>query len=326
MKNRIFSIDILKVIAIFGVVFIHGATCLGCVSDFVEFIKHIFRFAVPCFIIVWSYFVEKSLFKKDKKQQFQYIKERFVHLFVVFFLWSLLYFCFFIDFNFQNLNFLKMLSTNFSGDGWPGQYFFIVLFQLIILFPLFRILHTNKKISIIIYIVSIALYIVCGYCTLPNIINNLSYRPFVFWIPYVFVGIAFAHGFSMKISAWWLLTVLLIPVECHFRQTLSSMGEFHNYILPSVLVSSVTVSVFTMQYNTAQYNAIISYIGKNTMMVFVANPLVIKIIQHIPFGTLSDCGIVGKFILPFVSVSIILVACLVIGKLLSLIKLDKIIY
>jgi peptidoglycan/LPS O-acetylase OafA/YrhL len=68
-KNRNFPADLLKAIAIFGVVFVHGNGLFGCSSFFSEIMTWMFRIGVPCFIVLWAYFFAKSYFAKTKEQK-----------------------------------------------------------------------------------------------------------------------------------------------------------------------------------------------------------------------------------------------------------------
>src|SRR6187431_1122595 len=95
--NRSISADLIKSIAIFGVVFIHGSALFGSTSHFSEILCSLFRFGVPCFIIIFAYFFETSFAKKTNQEQKEYIYSRLKHLFIVFFLWSTLYFLMLVD-------------------------------------------------------------------------------------------------------------------------------------------------------------------------------------------------------------------------------------
>lgn len=80
-KNRYFNIDLLKAISIFGVVYIHSCSLLG--FDYLsQIFQPLFRIAVPCFIIIWAYFFEKSFHVANRKSFF--IWRKFKKLFIVF--------------------------------------------------------------------------------------------------------------------------------------------------------------------------------------------------------------------------------------------------
>lgn len=54
--SRNFSLDLLKALSIFGVVFIHSSEVIKGNIFVINFFSNIFRFSVPCFLIVWSFF------------------------------------------------------------------------------------------------------------------------------------------------------------------------------------------------------------------------------------------------------------------------------
>ena len=291
--SRSISIDILKAASIFGVVFIHSSNLLGCESAVSEMFQSLFRFAVPCFVVIWAYFVEKSLIVKNRQQQVQYLTRRFMHLFVVFMLWSTLYFL--ISVNWATLTPVKLITTYFSGFGWAGQYYFIILFQLLVLFPLTRWIYKRQNLTIIVVAVLVVLYFVCAYVRLPSLIDSLGYRVFIYWIPYVFVGIWLARTQTsgrvlnstdksenkksmpakrLFVSKWWLLTIFFIPAESWLMKCGGLFNDLNEYVRPAVLFVSVVISVFAIQNNIIQHNPIV-FIGSRTMTIFVTNSLVI---------------------------------------------------
>ncbi len=323
MDTRSISIDMLKAISIFGVVYIHSAGLMGCESDISEFCRRLFLFAVPCFIVTWAYFIEKSLLKRNKKQQFKYLKKRFYHLLFTYSLWSILYFVFYVDFHFKDLKIIDVIKTNFAGEGWPGQYFFIVLFQYIILFPLLRSVLLHKTIRNILTILSIVTYIYYAYNPMPVEINSWGYRTFIPWIPHFLLGIHLANGYTKKVSPWYLLLVLSIPLEYFFINKVFHISNA-SYIHPSVLISSIVISAFAIQHRTTQ-NKFIALIGQKTMIIFVANPLVIKILTFgLPFSIkVHQCTTITKVLLPFISATLVLIICLIFDYLIKILRLEK---
>ena len=79
--QRNLNADILKSISIFGVVFIHASSIFG-EFDIMLFFRDMFRFAVPCFIILWAFFFEKSYDKKSEEQRLKYIYYRSFSVFI----------------------------------------------------------------------------------------------------------------------------------------------------------------------------------------------------------------------------------------------------
>ncbi|TYP91076.1 fucose 4-O-acetylase-like acetyltransferase [Sphingobacterium allocomposti] len=324
MRDRNLNIDVLKSISIFGVVFIHGGHLLGCEFDMTEIMRQLFRFAVPCFIIIWTMFLEKGLLNKNKTNEFSYLKKRFVNLFRVYFIWSILYFIILADFS--NLTLIKIVTTHFSGYGWAGQYFFVILFQLLFIYPLIRYLYTHKVFRLIILGLSIFLYLLYAvYYDLP-ILSKLGDRPFVFWILYAFIGIGLARDSIKPVNVIWVLLLFLVPIEFYIKGSYAGSP----YILFSLLLSSLLISIYftksaTFEIRPTFLQKVIAVVGKNTMTIFVANPLAIllsdKIIRHNDL----NCSLIPSIVYPFLSTTIIIIICLTLAYFLRLTRLTKII-
>ncbi|WP_313600298.1 acyltransferase [Epilithonimonas vandammei] len=205
-KNRFFNIDLLKAISIFGVVYIHSYDLLG--FDLLsQIFQPLFRIAVPSFIIIWAYFFEKSFQKVDRKVFF--ILEKFKKLFIVFIFWSIIYFL--ISFDSNNISLKSFITKHMSGYGWSGQYFFIILFQLIIFYPFIRKIYSLKWLRFLIIILVFIYYFVFSYTSLiPKPFSVVGIRPFVFWLPYVFLGIYFQRC-SVNLAKSIPIKYLVIP-------------------------------------------------------------------------------------------------------------------
>lgn len=324
--NRSISADLIKVLAIFGVVFIHGSGLFDSNSSFQLHASNFFRFCVPCFIIIWAYLFEKSYQKKGYNERAKYISSKFIHLFIVFFIWSCLYFLNLV--NWDTITLIKVVTTHFSGYGWAGQYFFIILFQLLLLFPLIRILQQYKLIYYPLIVLLVLIYIYFGYFydIIPDSIKKLGVRPFVFWLPYVFIGISMANQKIKKISVLNAFVLLLIPIESFILKYFDC--EHDAYITPAVLLASIVFTVAILQNDivikSERISNIISFIGKNTMTVFVANPLIIMLLSSIIPETVFQNSVLSQLFLPFLSSFIVLCICLFVSVLINKSKLDGI--
>ena len=325
--NRSISADLIKSISIFAVVYIHGATLFGCASNFTELSRSFFRFCVPCFIIIFAYFFETSYAKKTKQERKAYINSRLKHLFVIFFLWSTLYFLMLVDWN--DLTFQKLITKYFSGYGFAGQYFFIVLFQIIALFPLLRWMYTKKPIRYLTILFMVVVYVLYGYFgeLIPNALTKLGDRPFVFWIPHVFTGIALSRNEIKKISPVYSLMIVLIAIEAYLLKNSVTISE---YIRPVVLLSSIVFCTALLQNSieikSNKLNSIIKYIGKNTMTIFVANPLVIILSQKvIPNNFISNPSVFQLLFVPFLSAIFVFSICIAITEIINHTKLKGVI-
>ena len=311
-------IDLMKAVSIFGVVWIHGASILGG-SDFTSFVSDAFRFAVPAFIIFWAYFFEKS-FSRASGSRLTFLANRFSDLFVVFLIWSVLYFLVLADFD--NLSFSSTITRHFSGYGWSGQYFFIILFQLILFYSIIRWAYSVAYIRFLCITVCVVLYFWLGYfgSSVPDLVWKLGDRLFVYWIPYVFVGIYFARReVGKEFSFLWCILPLLIPLEFNL---LSDLGRDHGpYVTPMVLLCSILVTIpfLSVNYHVKRLRLypIVEFLGTNTMIVFVMNAIVVIILRDLfsPFVFYSDgFWVVFSSILSTVSC---IVPCLLFGYFIN---------
>ena len=315
-------VDLLKTIAIFGVVWIHGCWLLGGTPLLREFVSDIFRFAVPAFVVTWAYFFELGI-QRRRERLVPYATARFKHLFVVFTFWSVIYFALNADWN--NLTLLSSVTKHWSETGWSGQYFSIVLFQLVLIFPFLSYMFNHPVLRSIALVFCLMVYGWVGYFewSVPPVILKFGYRPFVYWIPHVFLAIYLTRTESKPISFLAVCMLLIIPLESYF---LKGNGMTHlPYVTTGILISSLIATVpFLTQHSREQPKAaqsFISFVGGNTMTVFVVNPLVIMLLNKIALqektsrfimhGVLFDCA------LPFVSTCLVLLLSLSIATIIN---------
>lgn len=322
--------DFIKTVAIFGVVFIHGSSFLGS-TEVINFIKDCFRFAVPCFIILWAYFFFKSYIKKNTLEKKQYRYDRFMHLFRVYLIWSLLYFGLTADW--QNLRFQNIITTHFLGFGWAGQYFFLILFQLILIAPLLLVIYKRKVLRIATIVIVSFIYVIYGYYyeILSEFLEKIGIKPFIFWIPYVFLGIHLSNLKISKVNKFWLFIPLLIGLEFFIIEYFKKNHSV--YITPMVLFASSFLVVFVLNSNSFKFPDVIEkwikFIASNTLVIFVVNPLLILISHHILELTsitylFKDVPEGLKTILILVYILIIFCSSVLFIKLLEISKMNKI--
>jgi surface polysaccharide O-acyltransferase-like enzyme len=326
---RNINADLLKSISIFGVVYIHSSALFGEI-DYLVFVREIFRFAVPCFIILWAYFFEKSYAKKTHEQRKKYLINRFTHLLRVFIIWSLFYFILTVDLD--TLDFKNFFSIYFSGHGWSGQYFFIILFQLVITYPILRKIYNIKILQILIILTSIVVYILFEFNlnNIPIILNKLGYRPIYFWVPYIFLGIKLARNNIKSISSIFILSPLLIGLELFILRK-NNIIHF-DYITLGTLTFSVLFCISFLKFKNLNFseksNKLIDFIGKNTLIIFVSNPLLImalkQLIQY--SGIYNEITLMPNWLricISLLMVLIVFLGTLIISKFLHKTKLIK---
>ena len=280
-SNRIIGIDFLKFISIFGVVFIHARN----ENIIPEIISEFFRVAVPLFIIFFAYFLEKSLSKvSTKKEYYNILKQKFFLLFLPYAFFTILYF--FILNDLSTIKPRELITGYWSGYGWAGQYFFIILFQLILIFPLLQKIVNIKLVYIT--VVSLFLYIIMSYAFWDlSIVSKLSDRIFIYWVPYAILGVLLYRNIDLfkNISNKFIIfSIILIPIEFFIFNYLNIVHS--PYVIFSVLVSSSLIAIYfivnenIIKISLPNYLKILSiYISNKTLGIFVLNPLFIFLLK-----------------------------------------------
>lgn len=319
LNNRSYYIDLVKAISIFGVVYIHSSGILKGAPIPNDIIKACLRFGVPCFVLFWAYFIERGLLKRDKYHHFGYLFNKFIELFKVFCIWSAFYL--FVSLDFDRLSLRDIIKYHFMGFGWQGQYFFIVLFQLLVLFPLLRWVYKKKALLVILVIAIISIYFFVGYqfSNLPPLIKKIGYSPFSYWIPYVLAGIALARQDWMKINNWQWIVVFLIPIEAIFIILYDMQGFPYvslGLLIRFLMLSSLAIGLKNQMPKPSVVQNTVGFIAKNTMVVFVANPFLVMLFKY--FLQTSEIQLDRGYaiLINFVIALFILTLCLVLAQIL----------
>ena len=325
--NRSLNADLLKAIAIFAVVYIHGNSLIPYTHSLVtDWVLPVFRLCVPIFIILWAYFAEKSIIKRGNQQK--YLTTRFYRLLIPFLFWSTVYFI--ITANISELTFVKALTKHWFGRGWSGQYYFIILFQLILLFPLIRyVSHYIMKKFLIAIAVFILFYIVIAYSPLFTIgvLSKIGDVLFVYWLPYVIIGIIYANQKSLSqplLPAYIaIITLFLVPIEYFFLNPMTKP-----YLIPTIFISTILILNLALNksLNFIKANSgsatIIKLLATNTLGIFCLNPLIIIVLSAILQPQNYQALFFGSsIIMPLLSTTIIISLCLLSIFLLKRLRL-----
>jgi hypothetical protein len=324
INSREVNIDFLKMVSIFGVVYIHGAETFVQKNIITSTLSDFFRFGVPIFIILWAYFLEKTMLKNDNSEHTNILIAKFKYFFVIYIIWSMLYFL--LRVNWNTLTLSSFITKYFSGYGWAGQYFFIILFQLIISYKIIRYSYDLTWLRSLTMIIFSLITIIYSFFpeNIPSVILKLGDRPFIFWIIYVYIGIELARNNIYKIPNWLIVTLLLIPIEHHFNKGASA------YIRPSILLSSILTTIIIVQkkweIHSSLIRSIIHTVGQNTMIIFISNPIIIILFNlFIPEKLLhQQYGIVNNILIPFFTSITIIATGLVIKLVLQKINFTKV--
>jgi fucose 4-O-acetylase-like acetyltransferase len=287
-KHRQAVPDLLKVAAIFAVVFIHGFTLFPFASTPIDFSHgqidlyvNVFRFCVPVFIFLWAYFLEKSILKSGKGT----LLKRLYKILIPFACWTLVYTI--IKADIRQMSIPYIFVKFWTGYGWSGQYYFIILFQFITTFPLWRwISNKLSKFVPAVYLLSLLFFIFIAYSGFSDIklVMRISDRIFIYWWPYVILGIMHARKniLTFTMPAWLkIISLCLIPLEIYWLKP----NTVSPYALPAVFITTLLLlSLLRDQFTyTDLPHAVarpVSILASFTLGIYCLNPLVILAINY----------------------------------------------
>jgi hypothetical protein len=273
------NFDYLKTFSIIGVVCIH----IG--IPFAD----LFRFCVPCFIGMWAFYLERGLTRRPKEEYKTYILDRLKLLVIPYTFWTLLYIGLYPSNSWLTTPIHTIIGGWIGGYGWSGQYYFIILMQLTILFPTLRKWIQYKNFGIAIAI-GIVLNIFSEYA-LPNnkLITGLNARVFIYWIPYVVLGIALSRNYLEAKIKYLIIALLLLPMvvieNIYLNGWCSYLGVSVTFLSLTLLLALAPTKNIS---SSGKYSLILRVlnevsdcIGKDTFSIFVSNALLLQVVQFI---------------------------------------------
>lgn len=274
---RDFGLDFLKALAICAVVAIHAGVGYG-----------VLRFCVPVFICIWAYYFESGALKKGG-YQWRSIRGKCVRLAVPYVFWTLLYLVVFrTGGDWKTTSLITKIHSWWGGYGWSGQYFIIILFQLMVVVPfLSRLITKRTAVRMIAIGVGLNWVLNCVFFEYP-IVHKVGYRLFIYWLPYVVLGISVARGYLVLTRGWMLASCLLFlaPVEYHY---LSDWGSHLSmYLMATVMLGSMGLFMSLTPCSTERIESFrlpsrarrwVSYLGRNTLPVFLAHNMFIHVFK-----------------------------------------------
>lgn len=309
--------DLLKGISIFGVVWIHSDAPFA----------HMFVFCVPVFVGVWSFFLEKWRINNkifSINEYYYYFFRKFLLIFFQFLIWSSFYI--FIRWFYDGISQYGIKTILFGllgGYGFAGQYYFLIIIQIFIIFPIV-FFNRSKFYVISIAIISFLISWILIFLMKDNVyFAKISYRPFFYWLSYVAVGVALAHGY-LKIPVWTLIFVPFVLIGSKFEiKYIGKMAEYQgvfvmlaSYLLLFTMGSKYFSQVISnIYYRGGIFFYIIgffSYLGSRSFSIFVMNPLFVSIYKFI-FGV----GVIGVAL----TICLAIASSVLVGIMLERLKL-----
>lgn len=293
------SVDAFKAAAIFAVVVVHASGLFkGPLAEPVGVIlQDAARFAVPAFVVIWALFFERGYARSQ--QPVAYVRLRFRRLFVPYAFWTVVYVLILL-LGGKSFAWRDLITGYWSGYGWAGQYYFIILFQLMVLFPALRRVSSTKSLLAVVILFLVLYGLSATYFWHLTIVAKLSDRLFIYWVPHVVLGVWLSRkdrpaGSNQAAQALIWLLVALVPIE--FAILRAHGGVFGVYVTPTVLVAGLALAYAAVRSPPKPHGAVINFfarnVGERTLGVFCINPLVVTTLSFAMGGGIELPATVG---------------------------------
>lgn len=297
MKEKQYNpaIDILRIISILAVIFVHTTTRTLEASSYALlkipwtlFINQAMRFAVPLFFMISGFVLELNYHLHEN--YLAYLKKRISRIFIPYLFWSIIYY-FFVYYKGRNPNFISSLLR---GDASYQLYFIPALLIFYLLFPLIH--------NFCVYILNRWLLLVFGLIQLLILYYDYNIHPLQIYYPvgiallnfYVFLlGIALARNqekFKNFIKKWKLLLLFgtITFAVFIFYQGLNGYLKTHNYLTfysswrPSILIYTIFLAGFLYWIFNRNYKSvfIIKTLSKLSFFVFFIHVIILEAIWY----------------------------------------------
>jgi surface polysaccharide O-acyltransferase-like enzyme len=325
MASRDVPADCLKAAAITAVVAIHMPGGSHAIDPSL-------RFCVPVFIGLWGYYAEASTRRHPEREMGTFLRHRFWHFLIPYAVWTVV--AFVIGQRVKEWNTTPLhtiIGGWFGGALWAGQYFFIVLFQLLLLFPLLRATRPEAFGGVWLW-GGLGLYALFEFSLVRVLPLALVWdRLALQWLPYAALGIALARGWRPPLAlpsfVWAFVGIVLLAVAPIERAMLLSLGPVRSsYCLMTVYLGSLALLAAVLPSRETDWLGgrlltAVTFVGQRTMPIFVLNPVAIHTLTLIgleipPHG-------VGPQAMHAVAVAVVIALCIAAIPVFQIFKLGS---
>jgi surface polysaccharide O-acyltransferase-like enzyme len=296
-KKKLYNpvVDILRIISILAVIFIHTSTKTLATSAFALtkipwslFFNQAARFAVPLFFMISGFVLELN--HHVNEGYLTYLKKRLSRIFIPYVFWSLIYY-FFIYANGHDPSFLNVLL---QGTASYQLYFIPTLLIFYLLFPF---IHTFCE-----FLINKWVLIIFGLIQLILLYYDYDVKPLQIYHPvgiallnfYVFLlGIVLARNqerFKNFIRKWKLLLFIgtVVFAVSIFLEGLNGYLNTHNYLTfysswrPSVLIYTIFFSGFFYWVfdRRLKFVSVIKKCSQLSFFVFFIHVLILEVVWN----------------------------------------------
>jgi hypothetical protein len=275
------------------------------------------RFCVPVFVALWAYYFETGLSLRPASEHLRYARDKFVRLLVPFLFWTAVY----LPIRHPPADWpttpWSVHLDWWTGGGWPGQHFFIILFQLVPFVLLTRRAAGPRVVWALVAAGPVGfLAAELAYVHDPALRWG-GERLFVHWLPYAALGFGLARGYVPPLPAMPLVVVAAVALSlspAEARAMEAARPDPPRTVLVSACVGSLALLLAlgprpsrpaVTPGSGGWFDAVVGYVGRNTYPVFVLHVLVLTPAGAALGEVLMTPGLVGA------SARAVLVVCVV---------------
>ena len=297
MINYNFKLDLIRALAIMGVVAIHvwypvysRPDFLGGLSWWLAYvINSVSRVAVPWFLLVSG----ALLLPRHPRQEIKDVANRLIkRLGLPLVFWSIVYFWWDSFYTGQLHTLLNMMSVLTSGSIFH-LYFLVILFGLYLFLPAWRRLKISRTLLLVSFLLGILLYILQFFVFRERTIFNFL----TLWVPYLgyFLAGPYLMGLKNVSRGWvwscWAIAVGLTLISGYINLALLNRGiatfwgiggtdYFTHWLTPNVIIMSLTAFYWIIhcQFNLSGYlTRAVKSIARVSFGIYLVHPMVINL-------------------------------------------------
>lgn len=293
MKERVAYFDILRAIAIIGVICIH-AFAIDCHFDYStcgftgEVVwKQIINFSVPLFLGLSGYFHANK--KIDNRNcYFIFLKKQIPRVLIPYFLWSIFYLS--IDIIIYGTDLISLFIKFISFQASSPFYFILLIIQYYVLLPILQKM-ANIKGLIVAGIISAISCLVIFYFRYYTLIEPPLYiygGSFTTWIVFFVLGIYIRKN-GIKSTKSKLLAVTILCLALSIFVTIYLCLKFHNmgYAATATKISafaySFAIILYLFKFMDRDFKRfkLLSFIGEVSFGIYFSHMFVLQCIPYI---------------------------------------------
>jgi surface polysaccharide O-acyltransferase-like enzyme len=319
VNERIEYFDVLRGLAIIGVVAIHSSSSGLQFSEesinfnFTVLWRNILNFAVPMFLAISGFFLSKKTIK-NSKEYVAFQRKQIPRVYVPLLIWSLVWFGFSVIIYNKSVvpELMKLVVFQSSGP----YYFVALIIQYYLLLPILNKLANNKGLafSILISMVMTCTIFYLRYYTEINLPLILYGGNFATWLMFFVLGLYLGSPERMKFSNKYLLVLMLAFYALSCIESYVLIAFFHQAgdAVTAVKASSFMYSFFLIIFLFNNHDLIksklLKQIGVLSFGIYLTHMFALMIISRMLlhlYPPIKDITYAYQFLL----VGIVILAC-----------------